>query len=410
MQTRTLTHQIKKSPLHVSLNLPTSKSESNRALVLQHLSGENLIIKQLSDANDTVLLKKLLANIDYDDVLDCGPAGTTFRFLTAILSFFSKKSHILTGSKRMKERPIKDLVDALRMLGADITYLEQTGFPPLKITPAKQTSETCTVNVSNSSQYLTSLLLIGGFLPKGITIKPLGKLGSEPYVAMTLSILKKIGICYTNNEQEYVSRRHHIKPTTLTIEADWSGASYWFSRLAMETSGSIQLNGLQSTSLQGDQVVCSIFEKLGVKSQYNNMGLLITKAGVPEKELVWDFTHCPDLAQTVIPCCAILGVQGKFTGLASLRIKETDRIKALQTELAKLNASLVSSDEVFFSLTPIKQLPEKTVQIATYHDHRMAMGFAPLAARLKKIIIEDPNVVDKSYPNFWEHLAKTDIS
>lgn len=391
-----------------TIALPTSKSESNRALIIQHLSQGKFQVNNTSSADDTQQLVKLLSQIGKHQELDCGPAGTTFRFLCSVLAFTSG-NFVLTGSERMQERPIKDLVDALLLLGANIQYLNKKGYPPLRIEGVTQTVTNTSVSVENSSQYLSSLLLTGAFLPQGINIQTTGSLGSAPYVDMTIAMLQEAGIAVLKNESIYRILPQVCLNTAFSVEADWSGASYWFSRVALSSNGKILLLGLKKNSLQGDRVVTDIYSQLGVGFSFTEDGLQLFRTNTLTKQLTWDFTHCPDLAQTVIATCAVLGVTGLFSGLKSLRIKETDRILAMQTELKKIGATLKSQNNEVFALTPSNTLPTTSIVINTYHDHRMAMAFAPIAAIIENISIENPAVVSKSYPRFWDDLKETGI-
>lgn len=402
--------ELSSNTINTIIDLPSSKSESNRALILQHLSKGNFSVTNLASADDTQTLLHILENLSELKEIDCGPAGTTFRFLTALLAF-TDQDYVLTGSQRMKERPIKDLVDALKQLGADISYLENEGYPPLKIKGRQASSNTTSISVENSSQYLTALLLIGAFLPKGIHIKTIGNLGSAPYVNMTIKLLNKAGISVEQHEGNYTIQPQKSVTTIYQVEGDWSGASYWFSRIALAEVGSIiHIKGLRKDSLQGDRVVCDIYHQLGVDYTFTKDGLTLTKSErKPTNKLTWDFIDCPDLAQTVMASCTVMNVEGEFTGLKSLRIKETDRIAAMQTELAKIGGQLTSEDDTIFNLTPSQSIPSSDVSIATYHDHRMAMTFAPLAAKVPRLIIEDAGVVSKSYPTFWKDLALTGV-
>jgi 3-phosphoshikimate 1-carboxyvinyltransferase len=394
--------------IETTINLPSSKSESNRALILNHLSNGLFQVYNVSSADDTQLLIKLLASIGKESTLDCGPAGTTFRFLTTVLTF-TPGTHVLTGSERMKERPIKDLISALNLIGAKITYVENDGYPPIKIEGITPQLNNTKISVANSSQYLSSLLLVAPSLPNGLIIETTGEMGSEPYVDMTIQLLKNAGINVIKQDKVFKVAPQDYAATKFNVESDWSGASYWFSRVALSEKGRLLLTGLKAKSLQGDQVVKDIYKHLGVTSEFTEEGLLITKTHEADKNLTWDFTHCPDLAQTVFASCAVLGVTLKCCGLKSLRIKETDRILAMQTELSKIGAQLTTEDDIWFTLKPSKQFP-KTVNISTYHDHRMAMAFAPLAAVINSIIIENKDVVSKSYPSFWDDLALTGIT
>lgn len=329
-------------------------------------------------------------------------AGTTMRFLTAYFAA-TGKNKILTGTDRMKQRPIKLLVDALREIGTSIDYLEKEGFPPTEI-KGFENQLTHTVNLPGdvSSQYISALMMIAPILPKGLNIHLLGKIGSRPYIEMTASLMSEFGVT-----PKFESNVISIPPaaytnTSYTVESDWSAASYWFAVVALSEKATITLPVISETSLQGDRVAVELMEKLGVKTSFSKNSAVLTKQS-HHSSIEWDFTHCPDLAQTALPVCAAKGIHGTFTGMESLRIKETDRIAALQTELAKIGAQL-TEDTGVWKLAPATNLnTSNIISVATYHDHRMAMGFAPLAT-LFDIEIESPDVVNKSYPGFWNDL------
>ncbi|WP_194777201.1 3-phosphoshikimate 1-carboxyvinyltransferase [Pararhodonellum marinum] len=378
--------------------LPSSKSESNRVLIIDALtSGENRI-SNLAEARDTQTMITLLRkNPPLFDVLD---AGTTMRFLTAYAAV-TNQHKIMTGTPRMCERPIGILVDALREVGAEIHYLGQDGYPPLAIHGiAEQKSKKVSIRGDVSSQYISAMLMIAPILPMGLEIELLGKIGSQTYIEMTLALMAHFGIKY-GWENEIISVPHQAyQAQEFMVESDWSGASYWFSLLACAEEGEFFLKGLKENSLQGDSKIVDIMDNLGIQSVFEKNGVRLTKQKVKGLDH-WDFTHCPDLAQTVAVTCAIIGQKVDFTGLESLRIKETDRIHALQQELAKFNAQLTETETNVFTLIPSVEIPNQ-VQIHTYDDHRMAMAFMPLLTKTD-LIIEDPAVVNKSYPSFWKH-------
>jgi 3-phosphoshikimate 1-carboxyvinyltransferase len=381
-------------------NLPSSKSLSNRALVLNALSGNQSVVSNLSSARDTQLMQKLIASSDRTiDVMD---AGTTMRFLTAYFALTGKQK-ILTGTDRMKQRPIGLLVDALRTLGADIQYLGKDGFPPIEIQTfngPKANEVSLPGNVS--SQYISALMMVGPILPDGLTINLEGKIGSRPYIEMTVALMRQFGVAV-----EWIGQSLHIRPssfkkTSYVVEPDWSAASYWFSFVALAEKAEIVLPNVSEVALQGDRTIVEIMDKLGVRSEFRNGDLRLTKKE-SASYIEWNFTDCPDLAQTVLPVCAAKGIAGSFTGLESLRIKETDRIFALQKELAKLNAEVVEENTHAWKILPGNIQGLTSVAIHTYHDHRMAMGLAPLAT-IMDLQIEEPSVVDKSYPDFWNDM------
>ena len=379
--------------------LPSSKSISNRALILHALSGNTSDIRNLSTARDTQLVQALIDSSD--KVIDIMDAGTTMRFLTAYFSL-TGKNKVIIGSERMKQRPIALLVNALREIGVTIQYLEKEGFPPIEtIGFSEQKTNTVSMPGDVSSQYISALMMTASLLPDGLVIHLKGKIGSRPYIEMTAALLKQFGIlCEFNGNSIHV---HHseYKPASITIEADWSAASYWFAFVALAETGEVTLPHVSEQSLQGDRVAVEVMGKLGVKTQFGKNFTTLTKQP-HNTSLEWDFTDCPDLAQTVLPVCAAKGISGKFKGLESLRIKETDRIAALQAELAKIGAALHEEHSVW-NLSPGHLPQNKLITIKTYHDHRMAMGMAPLATMMD-LAIESSDVVNKSYPGFWEDM------
>jgi 3-phosphoshikimate 1-carboxyvinyltransferase len=392
--------------------LAGSKSISNRVLIIQALCKDNFVIHHLANAKDTETLKMLLGS--HQEILDTGAAGTTFRFLTAYLAS-SDQAHILTGSERMKQRPIGVLVDALRKLGAEITYLEKEGYPPLRIEPAADFGNNARLSIpaSTSSQYITALLLLAPTLPQGMVLQLEGEVVSRPYIQMTLQLMAYFGVAH-----EWKGDKIYIDPQTyqakdFTVEADWSAASYYYSLAALSDSCDLQLHGLFADSFQGDAVLQEMYKAFGVQTAFNETGLRLTKAAgtAPPPLFEYDFIACPDIAQTLAVTCAGLGTQGLFTGLETLRIKETDRIAALKNELAKVNSFFSplparfskNSQKEYFMLEGKAEWTEAPT-FATYEDHRMAMAFAPLAM-YAPIAIAEPEVVAKSYPDFWKDFG-----
>ncbi len=378
--------------------IPASKSLSNRALILAALAKGNSSLSNLSNANDTQLMQRLISSPNKE--INVEDAGTTMRFLTAYFSV-TNQSKILTGTPRMKQRPIGILVDALREVGVDINYLEKEGYPSHEIIGFKgQKSSSIAIKGNVSSQFISALMMIAPTLPEGLSIELLGNVGSWPYIKMTAGLMEEFGIQVSLEKNMIRVRPQSYTPAELTIESDWSNASYWFAMVALVKEGSITLPGLFNDSLQGDHATIEIMDALGVKSTWSNGDLILTKKD-SLKNFNWDFTHCPDLAQTVAVVCAAKGIKGSFTGLESLRIKETDRIKALQNELRKIGADLIeSADE--WKLIPSDSLPI-SASFETYEDHRMAMAFTPLAT-VMNIQINNPSVVRKSYPTFWDDV------
>lgn len=381
--------------------LPSSKSLSNRALILQALAGTQPVVSNLSDARDTVLMNKLVGSTE--KVVDVMDAGTTMRFLTA---YFSIKgdSRVMTGTARMKERPIGLLVDALRNIGVSIDYLERDGFPPIEIKGfAGQKADEVTIPGNVSSQYISALMMTGPVLPKGLRIKLTGKVGSRPYIDMTAALMTHFGVEAKFDGDTIHLKHSAYKANPYRVEGDWSGASYWFAFTALAKDASIYLPGMSDKSLQGDRAIVDIMKNLGVTTTFDDNGARLSKSAA-EKSIDWDFTDCPDLAQTVLPVCAARGVVGTFVGLESLYIKETDRVAALRSELMKIGARIIEPKPGVWRLEPGKVDGIKHIEVETYHDHRMAMGLAPLATMMD-VTIKSPDVVNKSYPGYWEDVA-----
>lgn len=386
------------------IHLSSSKSESNRALIINALSGNKLTLHNLSDARDTQTMQKLLFTTEKVwDVLD---AGTTMRFCTAFLAIRGEQ-HIITGTDRMKNRPIGLLVNALKKIGADISYLEKEGYPPLKISKIlEQKADEIEIPGNISSQYISALLMIGPVLPNGLKIHLTGEIFSRPYIEMTLELMRKFGIESAWQKNTIELFHQNYQEGEYTIESDWSGASYWYSLVSMSEKAEITLSGLRKNSLQGDHSISDIMNELGVTTDYTEEGVVLTKKDINSDLLKLDFKKCPDLAQTVMVSAAANGVQLEMTGLESLKIKETDRITAMQNELRKIGAELKEEGQTW-RLIP-GSIPEEIPEIETYEDHRMAMAFAP-ACLLRKVIIKDPDVVKKSYPGFWEDLKSIGV-
>jgi 3-phosphoshikimate 1-carboxyvinyltransferase len=380
--------------------LPTSKSICNRALVLNALADKKAELLNLSDANDTQLMIRHIHSAE--NLIDIEDAGTVMRFLTAYFAVQPKET-ILTGTARMKERPIGILVDALKEIGASIEYLEKPGFPPLKINPfTKQKNNSVSVRGDISSQFISALMMIATQLPNGLSIQLTGNIGSIPYLQMTANLMRKFGAQVTWEENTIVVAKGLPGTTQLSMEGDWSAASYWFAFVALAKDASLTLPNLPLRSLQGDRVIVDLMETLGVSCEPRGNTILLRKKE-SNSFFSADFSNCPDLAQTIAVVCAAKQIDAEFTGLESLRIKETDRIAALQNELAKLGATLTETESGKWKLLAPKTLP-KEIRVKTYHDHRMAMAFAPLSA-IMNVLIEEPEVTKKSYPNFWKDMA-----
>lgn len=410
MDLKQLSLSMPQTSISGEIPLPGSKSECNRALIIQALSEEPIQVHPVSAAEDTQILQNLLAQVKLYEAsadngpltLDVGAAGTVMRFMTAFLTV-KPRNYILTGSKRMKERPVKILVEALQHLGAQISYEENTGFPPIYIGEAKPVRAAVKIAGDISSQYLSALLMIAPLLENGLALEIEGELTSRPYVNMTLQMMKNAGITYTETAATITILPQPYKTAMLDIEPDWSAASYWFSLAALAKEATVFLPGLRSDSLQGDRAILEIMKPFGVEACFEDGGLKITKSRINFQAEVLNLKECPDLAQTVIVCAAALGQNLSFTGLETLRIKETDRILALQTELEKIGVRLDEKDNIFTLDTSALNFPA-SVSFETYHDHRMAMAFAPLALRIGKVNFDNKDVIIKSYPAFWNHL------
>lgn len=392
--------------IFAEIDLPASKSISNRALIINALSCSPHSVRNLSESDDTQILDKILNS--NDSIFDVGHAGTAMRFLTAYLAGIEGKWEI-TGSARMQQRPIGILAEALRKLGARIEYAANTGFPPLRIRGSKLKGAVIELDGSISSQYISALLLIAPNVQHGITLRIKNKLTSRPYVDMTLKLMKLFGIQYAWDENRIVVPEQDYAPAPFSVEADWSSASYWYQILALCEQGEIFLKGLQFSGVQGDQAIAVWFSELGIESKAETGGIRIgkKKSKIPIAMNI-DFSETPDMAQTMAALCTALKIPFSFSGLETLKIKETDRIKALQAELLKFGAKLAepNAGELRWDGAIHRELTHEKPVIETYNDHRMALAFAPLALTGRTIAIENPNVVSKSYPGFWRDLVK----
>lgn len=390
--------------LRASVQLPASKSISNRALILNALSYSPYDIQNLSDCDDTEVMVKAL-NSDSRD-FDIKAAGTAMRFLTAFLSKIVGEWTI-TGTERMKNRPIKLLVDALNSLGARIEYIEKEGYPPLRIFGSALQGGEISLAGGVSSQYISALLMIAPLMENGLTLHLEGNIISRPYINLTLQLMEQFGVKATWNGQTIRILPQEYKPIRFTVESDWSAASYWYSIMALSKNAEIELLGLFKNSLQGDAAGAKLFAQLGVGTTFTDRGVMLKYNGNVTKKLIYNFVNEPDLAQTFVVTCVLLNIPFRFTGLQSLKIKETDRIEALKTELRKLGYLLTDSNDSILEWNGERCEPEADPIIATYEDHRMAMAFAPAALVLPKgLKVADPEVVTKSYPAYWEDLRK----
>jgi len=444
--------------LEGSVSLPASKSISNRLLIMQTLGGTDFPIVNLSKAYDTVLLQKLLNRIkasagSRDAVeLDCSDAGADLRFLTALLSVTPGR-WVLTGSDRMKQRPVGDLAESLKELGAAIEYLGNVGFPPLLIKGRRLQSAELNVNAGVSSQFISALLMTAPCLPEGLTLNLKGEMVSEPYIDMTVNLIRQCGIKARKWKHKIRVEPGVYSCPEFTVEPDWSAASFWYQATALSEKTDLHLPGLNEKSLQGDSLLVSAFSVFGVESDFVNIEsekaksekrkakskkaishepqamsnkpasdnfatslpryfatspftLHLSKQSTNLEGFFYDFTHHPDLALPIIACCAALGIRSRFEGLKSLVIKESDRVRALTTELKKLGCkiNLIPGEFPVIEIQPSKLISRPDIVIDTYRDHRMAMTFAMLAMKTGSIAINDPDVVGKSYPGFWEDL------
>lgn len=390
------------SPLNLIIELPASKSISNRALILNALSYSPFDVENLSDCDDTrVTVKALDSN---DTTFDIGAAGTAMRFLTAFLSK-TVGEWIITGSERMKNRPIRLLVDALNSLGAKIEYVEKEGYPPLKIYGSALIGGEISLNGGVSSQYISALMMVAPYMMKGLKITLEGEVISRPYIEMTMQMMKDFGAALEFDGNVISIPPQSYEPIEYRVESDWSAASYWYELVSIAGQGQVFLKGLNEMSYQGDSAVAPLFEKLGVKSLFMNEGVLLSPSGQNTDFFSYDFVNQPDLAQTFAVTCCVKEIPFEFSGLQSLKIKETDRIAALKNELAKMGYVLFEPFEGGLAWKGERITPQENISIKTYEDHRMAMAFAPAAYKFE-LEIEDPEVVSKSYPTFWKDFSK----
>ena len=397
--------------LHNTIQLPASKCISNRALILHALAQGHITPTNLSGCDDTcVMIKALDGNPEHIDIL---AAGTAMRFLTAYLSV-TPGTRIITGTERMQQRPIRILVDALRELGAQIEYAGNEGFPPLRITGTILTGEEISLAGNVSSQYISALLMIGPILKNGLRLNLTGEIISRPYINLTLQLMKEFGAdAAWSSESSITVRPGQYKDIPFTVESDWSGASYWYQMVALSQDSNeepakteVELLGLFPRSYQGDSRGTEIFTKLGVRTTYTDRGVVLTKIGTPVARLKEDLVDIPDLAQTFVVTCCLMNIPFRFSGLQSLKIKETDRIQALITELHKLGYVVKSEQDSILIWNGERCEPEASPVIATYEDHRMAMAFAPASLLVPSVQIAEPQVVSKSYPGYWEDLKQ----
>ncbi|AOC95140.1 3-phosphoshikimate 1-carboxyvinyltransferase [Flavobacterium anhuiense] len=382
------------------LNITGSKSETNRLLLLKALFP-NITLANTSNSDDSEVMQKAL--VGNDEIVDIHHAGTAMRFLTAYFAVNEGREVVMTGSSRMQERPIKILVDTLRQLGVEISYEKEEGYPPIRIKGKKVTASKVTLAANVSSQYISALLLVASKLENGLELTLEGEITSIPYIKMTLALLNDLDI-KTSFERNVIKvyPKETVETKEMVVESDWSSASYFFSLVALADAAKITLSSYKENSLQGDSELVSLYEKMGVKTTFQNNKMTLEKvAGFNYQDVNFELNNTPDIAQTIVVTCLGLGIGCHLTGLHTLKIKETDRLEALKTELTKLGANISVTND---SLTLVKSdTINHDVKIGTYNDHRMAMAFAPLAIKVP-IIIEDAGVVSKSYPDFWDDL------
>lgn len=395
--------------MQTTIVLPSSKSISNRVLIINALSGATNMPENISDCDDTRVMVKALTQDS--PVADIMAAGTAMRFLTAYFAATTQTGKTITGTERMQQRPIQILVNALRHLGADIAYAKNEGFPPLIIRGKELTQSKVCLKGNVSSQYISALLMIGPIMKQGLHLTLEGEIISRPYINLTLRLMSDFGAkAYWMNEREIVVESQPYRPIPFAVESDWSAASYWYEIMALteDPQAEVTLPGLFSDSYQGDSAVAKLFEQLGVCTTFDPQNKCVTlkKGGERTKRMEYDFINQPDLAQTFVVTCALLNIPFRFTGLQSLKIKETDRMAALIREMAKLGYRLTEEEGKTLIWEGERCQPESPVAIDTYEDHRMAMAFAPACLKFCDLHINNPEVVSKSYPHYWENLKK----
>jgi 3-phosphoshikimate 1-carboxyvinyltransferase len=398
-------HKSKIANHKSEITITGSKSESNRLLLLQALYPE-INIENISNSDDSQLMQKALQTSK--SRIDIHHAGTAMRFLTAFFAIQDQREIVLTGSERMQERPIQILVKALQQLGTDISYVNKQGFPPLKIKGKTLTKNKVTLDANVSSQYISALLLIAPKLKNGLELTLKGQITSVPYIKMTLCLLNDIGVAtsFSNNIIIVKPQPSYLNPQTLIVESDWSSASYYYSIVALSKVGTeITLSSYKKNSLQGDSVVIEIYKEFGVETRFKDKYITLKKASIEKRQssIELDLSNSPDIAQTIAVTCFALGIECYLSGLHTLKIKETDRLLALKTEIEKLGGQVIVTEDTLHLLAS-KTIKENCT-ISTYKDHRMAMAFAPLALKVS-IVIEEASVVSKSYPDFWSDLKK----
>jgi 3-phosphoshikimate 1-carboxyvinyltransferase len=395
--------------IKTSIRLPFSKSMSNRALIICAISGNNFSIKNLSDAQDTLDLSRILS--DLPEKTDCGDGGTTLRFLLAYLALVGKECE-MHGSSSLTKRPVAPLVNALNSLGADIVYLGEEGHLPLKINPSLLKKNSVQIDGTVSSQFISALMMIAPYIPGGLTIMIKGEMVSLPYIMMTKSMMEYFGSVVTLSENQIRIEEGKYESKDISIEPDWSAASYWYEIAALSESSEILLEGLAPKSLQGDSVIAVISEKLGVKTEFNEQGtfLIKEKKFTPPEYFSYDFKGCPDIAPAIACACAGLNMTADLHGLKNFRLKESDRASAIQRELYNFDVKTDFCGGSKFKIYDGRGIRQSRYAVNTYNDHRLAMCFAPLALKTENVLIENPEVVKKSYPDYFHDLINAGFS
>ncbi len=389
------------SEINGEIVLPASKSINNRLLIIRALSGKNFVINNLSDSDDCKVMLNALQN--KESLIDIGHAGTSMRFLTAFYAATAQLK-VITGSERMKNRPIRELVDGLNQLGANITYVEKEGYPPVRTSGKKLTGNQLYINGGISSQFITALMLVAPSLAHGLTIHITGKLISSSYILLTLQLMKSFGVDAIWEGQSITILPQIYRKHDCTVEADWSAASYWYEIAALAEKADIVIHGLSHNSFQGDSALALLFEKLGIRSEFLNNAVRLTKTETQTSFFEFDFINNPDLVQTFVVALCLKNIPFRISGADTLRIKETDRIAALQTEMAKFGFNIQEPTAGVLIWDGKKVTTNKLLFIDTYKDHRMALAFAPATLYYKNLVINDAMVVTKSYPNYWGDL------
>ena len=414
------THQVDKvqvqrlsGNLNGEIRISGSKSISNRMLIIDTLADEKLVLKNLSTSDDTLSLKKSLtmirtcASSRIPLVVDAGNAGTVLRFLTALLSV-TEGQWLLTGSERMKIRPVGELVSALKKLGADIEYANELGYPPLLIKGTGLKSKELVLDASQSSQFVSALMMIAPELSDGLKINFKNRPVSFPYIEMTAKLMQECGIEVLLTDESVEVKPGTYKAVDYHIEPDWSSASYWYEMAALSDSASVLLPGFVKESLQGDQIIAEVFNNFGVQTTYGDYGIWITRSRESTDYFKYNFEACPDLVPAVLATCAAKGITAELEGVSHLKYKESDRLEVLKDELAKVGAKIILRGN-FVDLVPSSVLPQSEIIFDTYKDHRIAMCLAPLALKFAGVSVNEPNVVHKSYASFWKDIQQLGI-